>query len=154
MTTEIRAAGLADIPAVLRLWVAAAVHPTVTDDAGALGGLVAGQPGALLVADDGGELIGSVIAAWDGWRGSIHRLAILPARRRRGLATALVLAAVASLRARGARRIGALVVAADRDAVDFWDSLRAAGIEADPLPKWRYVAGSATLPGPDDRGDG
>lgn len=35
-------------------------------------------------------MVGSLIAAWDGWRGSFYRLAVLPERRREGLLTMLL----------------------------------------------------------------
>ena len=36
-------------------------------------------------------MVGSLIAAWDGWRGSFYRLAVHPERRRQRIATALLL---------------------------------------------------------------
>jgi len=126
---------------VLALWEAAEAQPSVTDDRPGLDALLAADPRALLVAERDGAVVGCVVAAWDGWRGSVYRLAVLPAHRRRGIGSALVRAAVAALRERGARRVGALVVITDRDAVAFWDSLRAAGVTADARPKRRYVAG-------------
>jgi ribosomal protein S18 acetylase RimI-like enzyme len=34
--------------------------------------------------------VGTIVAGWDGWRGSLYRLAVLPAARRRGTALRLV----------------------------------------------------------------
>jgi ribosomal protein S18 acetylase RimI-like enzyme len=45
---------------------------------------------ARLVAVDDLVIVGSVIAAWDGWRGSIYRLVVTPSHRRQGLARRLV----------------------------------------------------------------
>jgi ribosomal protein S18 acetylase RimI-like enzyme len=55
---------------------------------------------ALLVAERGGAIVGSLIVAFEGWRGSFYRLAIHPAERRRGLASALVDHGERRLRAR------------------------------------------------------
>jgi ribosomal protein S18 acetylase RimI-like enzyme len=58
-------------------------------DRPACGGAVALRglhPGALLVAEIDGVLAGSLIAAWDGWRGSFYQPAVSPEHRRRGLA--------------------------------------------------------------------
>ena len=83
----IRAATTEDIPAVLALWSAATVEPSATDDADGVATLLGVDPESLLLAvDDDGALVGTVIAAWDGWRGTMYRLAVLPALRRQGIA--------------------------------------------------------------------
>ena len=65
---------------------------------------------AVIIAEQDGELAGSVIAGWDGWRGRLYRLAVSPARRRQGVAAALLRAAEARLRALGAARVDAMVL--------------------------------------------
>jgi ribosomal protein S18 acetylase RimI-like enzyme len=112
---------------IVALWTAAGAHPTVTDNAQGVDQLLARDEMALLVADLDGRIVGTVIAGWNGWRGSLYRIAVLPERRRRGIATALVREAESNLRARGAARIDAVVVASDDHAVAFWTS---AGYEA------------------------
>ena len=112
-----------DIPGVLELWRAAEVLPGSTDDAGALEGLVAHDPEALLVARADGRLVGVLIAAWDGWRGNMYRLAVHPDHRGRGLARALVGEGERRLQERGARRVTALVVHRDDPAIATWRAL-------------------------------
>jgi ribosomal protein S18 acetylase RimI-like enzyme len=112
-----------EIPAVLALWREAEARPSATDDPGALATLLERDRESLLVADAGGEVVGAVIAAWDGWRGNLYRLAVAPAHRRRGLGTRLVRTAEELLRARGARRITALVAASDDSAAAFWPAV-------------------------------
>jgi GNAT superfamily N-acetyltransferase len=102
----IRVASEGDISAVLALWTLAEVEPGQTDDQASLRRLIDRDPGALLVAQAaGGALAGSVIAGWDGWRGSIYRLAVAPAHRRRGVARRLLAAAEERLAALGAVRL-------------------------------------------------
>ena len=117
----IRAATGADVEAVLALWArsrsAAASTP---DDAAAVTRAV--ERGALLVAERDGAVVGTLIAAWDGWRGNMYRLAVAPEHRRRGIARALVADGEARLRARGARRITALVGREDDVAVAVWSA--------------------------------
>jgi ribosomal protein S18 acetylase RimI-like enzyme len=109
-----------DLPAILELWMLADAEPGHTDTLESLTKLIARDPGALLMAADGGAIVGSVIAAWDGWRGTVYRLAVAPSHRRRGIGTELVSAAVERLRAAGAVRLQAIVVETDARATDFW----------------------------------
>jgi ribosomal protein S18 acetylase RimI-like enzyme len=122
----IRSAGEDDIAAVLDLWAAAGSVPTVSDSPGGLVRLLAADPQALLVAELDGVLAGSLIAAWDGWRGSFYRLAVSPEHRRKGLATMLLREGERRLRERGAIRLTAIVADDEAGAMDFW---RAAGYE-------------------------
>lgn len=116
----IRTARAADLPAILDLWTRAGAEPGHTDDIASLTTLIARDPDALLVAVDDSAIAGSVIAAWDGWRGTIYRLAVAPSHRRRGLGTELVTTAVQRLRAVGAVRLQAIVVETDMQAASFW----------------------------------
>jgi ribosomal protein S18 acetylase RimI-like enzyme len=133
----IRSATASDIPAVLRLWREADAEPSHTDDPDALGGLIEFDPGSLLVGELDGRVVGSVIAAWDGWRGSVYRLAVAPDLRRSGLGLRLVAEAEAHLATAGARRLQAIVVASDARATGFW---RAADWE-EQVERVRFVKG-------------
>jgi ribosomal protein S18 acetylase RimI-like enzyme len=104
MPIVLRPCSVSEAGAVLALWTASGAKPTRTDDVDSVVQLLRGDDQALIVADDGGQLIGSVIAAWDGWRGSVYRLVVAPSHRRRGLAQRLLQEAEARLHARGARR--------------------------------------------------
>jgi len=64
---------------------------------------------ALLVAELDGRVVGALVAAWDGWRGDMYRLAMLPEHRRAGIGRSLVEAGHERLRGKGARRISGLV---------------------------------------------
>ena len=116
----IREGGLDDIPALLELWRVAGSVPTPSDRSDSLATLVEHDPRALLVAESQGTLVGSIIAAWDGWRGSFHRLAVRPGHRRRGLAAELVRTGEDRLRARGAVRLTAIVARDEEAALGFW----------------------------------
>ncbi|HVA19784.1 MAG TPA: GNAT family N-acetyltransferase, partial [Solirubrobacteraceae bacterium] len=101
----IRSASEDDIQSVLDLWAAAGSLPSVTDSRDGLDRLLAADPQALLVAELDGVLAGSLIAAWDGWRGSFYRLAVAPEHRRKGLATMLLREGERRLHERGAIRL-------------------------------------------------
>jgi ribosomal protein S18 acetylase RimI-like enzyme len=119
-SASIRPATVDDLAAVLRLWRDADAEPTHTDNLDSLVRLVERDPSALLIAEDAGVVVGSVIAAWDGWRGSIYRLAVAPTHRRHGLGTTLVGAAEERLRSAGALRLQAIVVETSPAAAGFW----------------------------------
>jgi ribosomal protein S18 acetylase RimI-like enzyme len=116
----IRTAQLQDVEPVLRLWTASAATPTPTDDADSLRGLIRHDPSALLVAEESGEIVGSVIAAWDGWRGSIYRLVVAPSHRRLGLGRRLVREAETQLTEKSAVRLHAIAIRSDSGAMKFW----------------------------------
>ena len=117
-----RTATEGDAAAVLALWRDAESVVTVTDDLAAVQALIAHDGEALVVAEADDRIVGSVIGAWDGWRGEIYRLAVAPSHRRQGLANRLLDAAFESLQRRGARRLACIVVADDVLARGFWDA--------------------------------
>lgn len=119
----IRTALEADIAAVLALWCHAGGPATATDDEGALRTLLARDPETLLVAEADDELVGSLIAGWDGWRGSFYRLVVDSDWRRQGIATALVRAGERRLRDRGAHRLTAIVRSDEDDAIALWSAV-------------------------------
>ena len=118
----VRSARQDDLDAVLALWGGArSAHAVTEDTPERVAGLIASE--SLLVAEDGGEIVGALIAAFDGWRGNMYRLAVVPSRRRRGIARLLVEAGEARLRARGAPRVTALVAFDDAAARGFWEAV-------------------------------
>ncbi len=126
---SIRPGALDDIPDVLELWRDAETAPSATDDPDGLSVLIAADPDALLLAECEGIVVGVLIATFDGWRGNMYRLAVLPAHRRRGVARSLVLEGERRLRSVGARRITALVAHELDGAEECWSSV---GYGVDP----------------------
>jgi ribosomal protein S18 acetylase RimI-like enzyme len=118
----IRGAAEGDIGSVLGLWETAGALPTVSDTREGLSRLLATDLEALLVAEADSVLVGSLIAAWDGWRGSFYRLTVRPDLRRQGLATALLREGERRLRERGAVRLTAIVADDEPTAMSFWET--------------------------------
>jgi ribosomal protein S18 acetylase RimI-like enzyme len=111
------------MPEVLALWAQTrSRHASTPDRIGDLERLVADSPAVLLVAEREGNVVGALIAAWDGWRGNMYRLAVREEYRRMGIGIALTRAGEEYLRACGARRVTALVAFRDEAAEGFWES--------------------------------
>jgi ribosomal protein S18 acetylase RimI-like enzyme len=128
---EIRAATAADVDSVLAVWAEARSRAAQTpDDPAVVQQLLDRDPGALLVAEMNEKVVGVLIAGWDGWRGNVYRLAVLPPYRRQGIARQLVEAGHERLRAQGAHRVTALVGGEEGAAHRLW---RAVGYQRDEL---------------------
>jgi ribosomal protein S18 acetylase RimI-like enzyme len=119
----IRACRSEDADGVLELWRQAEATPSVTDNADDLQRVVSESKANFLVAEVDGQIVGSIIGTFDGWRGNIYRLAVHPNYRRRGIARALVAEVEKRLTRQGARRITALVEKDHPWAWHFWEAV-------------------------------
>ncbi|MFE6838083.1 MULTISPECIES: GNAT family N-acetyltransferase [unclassified Streptomyces] len=135
-------ASAADLGAVLDFWKAAAEGTSISDDLAGVERLHARDPQALLLARRDGELVGTVIAGFDGWRCHLYRLAVHPGHRRRGIGTALLAAAEERFVALGGRRADAMVLVRNERAHLAWD---AAGYgPQDQWKRWVKPLGAPT----------
>lgn len=119
----IRTASPDDLPAVLTFWQTSAENSNRPQDSeAALKVLLARDPDALILAvdDTTQQIIGSVIAGFDGWRYHLYRLAVEPAHRRQGIATTLIQHAENRFRALGATRSDAMILDQNTSAQSAW----------------------------------
>jgi ribosomal protein S18 acetylase RimI-like enzyme len=116
----IRLAVPADAGELLKLWQAAGASPGSTDTIGHVTAAIEWPGCSVLVADASARIVGSLIAAWDGWRGNMYRLAVLSEFRRAGIASALVSEGERRLVERGVRRVAAIVLG-EPAATAFWE---------------------------------
>ena len=108
---------------VIALWEACGLTRPWNDPAADFARAVAGPASAVLLLREENVLAASVMVGCDGHRGWVYYLAVAPARRRAGLGRAMMDAAEAWLRARGAPKLQ-LMVREDNDAaLDFYEAL-------------------------------
>jgi ribosomal protein S18 acetylase RimI-like enzyme len=81
------------------------------------------QPELFIVALDGVEVIGSIIAGYDGHRGWLYMLAVANSHRRRHIGSALVQEAEARLAAMGCQKINLQVRTPNAAVVEFYKKL-------------------------------
>lgn len=112
-----------DHEAVLAVWRECGLTVKPSDSLPELRKLVERNPGLFLVAEEGGEVAGTVIGAWDGRRAWIYHLAVRPAAQRRGIARMLMDEAERLLRDVGATKLNLLVESWNAGVADFYRRL-------------------------------
>ena len=83
--------------------------------------MVATAPDLFFVAELDGEVVGTVLAGWDGHRGWIYSLGVRQDQERRGIGSALLDHAVAALRERGCPKVNLQVRGDNRVVVGFYE---------------------------------
>jgi ribosomal protein S18 acetylase RimI-like enzyme len=112
-----------DHEAALAVWRACGLTVKPSDTLAELRKLVERNPGLFLVAEEEGEVAGTVMGAWDGRRGWVYHLAVLPSARRRGTARLLMDEVERRLRAAGATKVNLLVESSNAAVADFYRKL-------------------------------
>ncbi len=77
----------------------------------------------LFVAASGDEVVGSVMVGYDGRRGWINYLAVLPTCRRRGIGTALMAIAEGHLKELGCPKVNLQVRESNSEVLSFYVAL-------------------------------
>ncbi|WP_205788939.1 GNAT family acetyltransferase, partial [Micrococcus luteus] len=77
----------------------------------------------LWVAERDGRIVGTVLGGYDGHRGWLYSLAVLPELRGLGVARRLVRAAEERLAAEGCPRVNVQVYSHNAEGVAFWETL-------------------------------
>jgi ribosomal protein S18 acetylase RimI-like enzyme len=93
------------------------------DDDASLEAMARRNPGLLLVAAAGDEIVGSALGAWDGRRGWIYHVAIAPDHQRGGIGRQLVARIEAGLRELGCPKVNVIVLDDNVEGVAFWIAL-------------------------------
>jgi GNAT superfamily N-acetyltransferase len=94
-----------------------------TDDVTSVGRVASNPAAVFLLAIEEHEIVGTLIGAFDGWRGNMYRLVVHPDRRREGIALRMVRHVEQQFREWGVVRITALVEVDHPWAAAFWSAV-------------------------------
>ena len=130
---SIAPAQAADREKVIILWRQAGLTRPWNDPQSDFDLALSSAASTILLAREGSDPIGSVMAGFDGHRGWLYYLATDPARLRRGVAHRLVTAAEEWLKDQGCRRIRLMVRNDNEAASHFYE---AAGYEMQDVTVW------------------
>ncbi len=122
-TMQIGLAGLADQGAVTALWARCGLTRPWNDPDADFALALRGATSTVLVARRGDAVISSVMVGFDGHRGWIYYLAVDPEAQRQGLGRAMMAAAEAWLRERGAPKLQLMVRKGNDPALKFYARL-------------------------------
>ena len=122
---QLRSFGWRDLEAVLDLWRAAGpgIHLGRSDSPDEIRKKLSRDPDLFLVAEDQGRIIGAVMGGYDGRRGLVYHLAVLPEERRRGLGSRLMAELELRLRAKGCVKYYLLVTPDNPQVLEFYRRL-------------------------------
>jgi ribosomal protein S18 acetylase RimI-like enzyme len=108
-----------DGEALRKLWADVGFRGLGDDDL-SLARLARRNPGLVLVAAVGSQIVGSALGAWDGRRGWIYHVATAASHRRQGIATRLIDQVEAGLGALGCPKVNVMVREDSDGGADFW----------------------------------
>jgi ribosomal protein S18 acetylase RimI-like enzyme len=89
--------------------------------------------GLFWLAEDAGQVVGTVMAGYDGHRGWLYSLGVHPARRAHGVGRLLLSHAEIALKKLGCPKVNVQVLQINEGARAFWE---AAGYKADPVTSY------------------
>jgi ribosomal protein S18 acetylase RimI-like enzyme len=114
-----------DYAAAHALWLNSSpgVHVGLSDTREEIAKKLLRDPDLFLVAEEDGQLTGTVIGGYDGRRGMVYHLAVAEARRGRGVGKKLMVELEARLKAKGCLKYYLLVTAQNLKVVEYYQRL-------------------------------
>ncbi len=112
-----------DTEATVALWQACGLTRPWNDPHRDIERKLQQEPELFIVAEHNGQLMGSVMAGYDGHRGWIYYLSVLPQYQSQGLGKSLVLQAEQKLRSKGCPKIQLMIRHENSGVQDFYRTL-------------------------------
>ena len=119
-----------DVEAVISLWQACGLTRPWNDPYKDIAFARQGETSTVLVGEEAGVIVASIMAGHDGHRGMLYYVAVDPAQQGQGLGKAAVRAAEDWLAQRGVWKINLLVRAENEKVKGFYEAL---GYEVNPV---------------------
>jgi ribosomal protein S18 acetylase RimI-like enzyme len=126
-----------DYSAVYHVWESAGegIHISFSDKPEELEKLVQRNPGLFFLALDQGKVIGTVMGGFDGRRGLIYHLAVLPEYQNRHIGSFLLNRVEEELYAQGCRKIYLFIVPENMNRAGFYRNLGYEQMDVIPFTK-------------------
>ena len=113
-----------DRPGTIALWQSVFGYESAHNDPGlSINRKLAVADGLFWLAVDGERVVGSIMAGYDGHRGWLYSLAVLPEQRGRGLGSELVATAERELAARGCVKVNLQIAEGNEAVKAFYETL-------------------------------
>ena len=123
-TLRVRPFSEDDEPSVVALWTEVfAGDPPRNEPRGVISRKLGVQRELFLVGEFQGQVVGTVIAGFDGYRGWVYHLAVHPRCRRRGFGRELMREAEARLKALGCPKLNLQVRSSNAEVIAFYERL-------------------------------
>jgi ribosomal protein S18 acetylase RimI-like enzyme len=112
-----------DFTAVLQIWSTAGsgIHIGRSDTPHEIEKKLSSDPDLFLVAENDGNVVGTVLGGFDGRRGLMYHLAVDAEHRRHGIATALISELEQRLRQKGCIRYHLMVTPDNQEAISYYE---------------------------------
>jgi ribosomal protein S18 acetylase RimI-like enzyme len=127
---DVRTMRSEDRAALIELWHACGLTRPWNDPDRDIDLAIGAADAAILVGEEEGRLIACVMVGFDGHRGWVYYLGVVPECQRRGHGRAMFAAAQAWLEARGAPKIQLMLREENQEARHFYEAL---GLELQPV---------------------
>lgn len=125
---KLRGFKLRDYPKVRALWLASGLEIRPGDSLAQIQVKLRRDPELFLLAEADGRIVGAVMGGWDGRRGWIYHLGVLPQFQRKGVASRLVREVERRMKAKGVLKVNASIYKWNKKSLAFF---RASGYGID-----------------------